>query len=224
MNARIQVVSNIAETINGVQLSHPVRVGIDGVDCSGKTTLADELASKLDEPGRKIIRVSIDKFHNCKKIRYRKGRQSPRGYYEDSFDNDAIITCVLDPLGPESNLMYRDSQFDFRTDTPVNSPLQKAAANSILIFDGVFLLKPELVSYWDFTIFVDVGFEETIKRARNRDQYLFGSADEVEAIYRTRYIPGQKIYLDSVQPRQKADIVINNTDFERPLTKLKNDF
>jgi len=216
MNARIQVVSKIAETINKMQLSHPVRVGIDGVDCSGKTTLADELASRLEELGREIIRVSIDKFHHCRKIRYRQGRQSPRGYYEDSFDNDAIISCVLGPLGPDGNLIYCDSQFDFRTDTSVDGPLQKAAANSILIFDGVFLLRPELAQYWDFTIFVDVGFEEIIKRARNRDQYLFGNADEVEAIYRTRYIPGQKQYLESVQPAQKASIVIDNTDFINP--------
>ena len=34
--------------------------------------------------------------------------------------------------------------------------------------------------------------------------------------YRRRYIPGQELYLSACKPREAADIVIDNSDFERP--------
>ena len=40
---RHNVIENLAKIINNIQLSHPVRIGIDGVDASGKTKLANEL-------------------------------------------------------------------------------------------------------------------------------------------------------------------------------------
>jgi hypothetical protein len=40
--------------IAAISLKHPVRVGIDGVDCAGKTVLANELVGPLG-----IIGISI---------------------------------------------------------------------------------------------------------------------------------------------------------------------
>ena len=57
-------VSHFAEMIAAIQRDHPVRVGIDGVDASGKTVLADELIKPLRDRRRSVIRVSMDGFHN----------------------------------------------------------------------------------------------------------------------------------------------------------------
>ena len=56
-----------------------LRVGIDGVDGAGKTTLADRLGQVLEAAGHKIIRSSIDGFHNPRAIRYVRGKTRRRG-------------------------------------------------------------------------------------------------------------------------------------------------
>ncbi len=78
----------------------------------GKTTLANELVTPLQKKGRHVIRSSIDGFHNPRHIRKRQGNNSPRGFYEDSFNLIAIAECVLIPLGPEGDLRYKSGQFD----------------------------------------------------------------------------------------------------------------
>jgi uridine kinase len=87
----------------------------------------------------------------------------------------------------------------------------------VLLFDGVFLLRPELRGYWDFTIFVDAAFDVTLVRAQQRDLPLFGNVSDVTQRYQQRYIPGQKLYLEACCPRQRADLVIENNDPEHPV-------
>ncbi|MCD4700247.1 MAG: uridine kinase [Candidatus Aegiribacteria sp.] len=199
-----------------INLPHPTRVGIDGVDCSGKTTLADELAEQFRNRGSNVIRISADGFHNPEDIRYRQGRYSPGGFYEDTFDNAAIVNSVLKPLGPCGNLIYRTSSWDLRTDSAVERTFKKAEADDLLLFDGIFLHRPELSPYWDFSIFIRADFKETLRRACKRDAKIFGSQEEVKSIYRKRYIPGQIIYLNAINPAARADIVLDNNDIEHP--------
>src|SRR5919201_5401716 len=123
--ARAVVIRELADRIETVRRPHPVRVAIDGVDAAGKTTLADELAAVLRGRGREVIRASIDGFHRPRAERYRRGELSPEGYYHDSFDYNAVREAILGPGG-------------------VQAPL-----NSILLFDGIFLLRPELTEHWD---------------------------------------------------------------------------
>lgn len=86
----------------------------------------------------------------------------------------------------------------------------------ILIFEGVFLFRHEIEQYWDLKILVDIDFQTSIQRAIERDLYLFGDEKETLKRYQKRYIPGQKIYIESENPYAKADIIINNNDFRRP--------
>ena len=86
----------------------------------------------------------------------------------------------------------------------------------MLLFDGVFLLRPELIDRWDLRIFVSAAFEETLDRARTRDQALFGSATEVERRHRNRYMPSQQLYFDTARPTDHADIVVHNDEPQRP--------
>lgn len=213
---RKEVLEQLAKLISSIRLEHPVRVGIDGVDASGKTTLANELAEILTKGDREIIRASIDGFHNPKEIRYQRERNSAEGYYLDSFNHEVLINQLLKPLGPNGNLEYKESAFDFLTDSKVETKTKKADRNSILLFEGVFLFRPELNKFWDYRMFVDVGFNTTIKRAAKRDQYYLGSEQEIINKYRTRYIPGQKLYLTEAKLKEKANVIINNSDFETP--------
>jgi len=201
-----QLVSQIFQ----IKKPHPTRVAIDGPDAAGKTTIADELAKLLQPKGRHIIRASIDGFHNPATVRYNRGRMSPEGYYYDSFNYDELINVLLLPLGPDGSLQYRTATFDYRTDSPLQTLPQLAAPGSILLFDGVFLLRPELAQHWDFTIFLDAAFDVTLTRAEQRDALLSGGVDEVRRRYEQRYVPGQKLYFDKSRPRERANVVIDN--------------
>jgi uridine kinase len=189
-----------------------VRVAVDGVGASGKTVLADEIGSELSRMGRSVIRSSVDGFHNPREIRYRRGRTSPEGYLNDSFDYDALLSVLLRPLGPEGTLEYRAAVFDFRSESRVVSGTATADSRAILLFDGVFLLRPELEDAWDFSVFVDARFDVTLERALERDLALFGDEGAVRERYLLRYIPGESLYLDRYSPRQKADAVLINND------------
>ena len=212
-----ELLTYLVAIIINIKNPHPIRVAIDGVDASGKTTLADRLAEELKQYKRIVVRTSIDGFHNPKSIRYRKGRNSPEGYYCDSFDNQAIIDNLLKPLSPNGNLLYRTRIFDFKTDTKVISPLQKANEDTILLMDGVFLFRPELADYWDLKIFLDVDFKITVQRASKRDGYYLGTTQEIIEKYYQRYVPGQKLYFADAKPKEQADIIIDNSNFDKPI-------
>jgi uridine kinase len=210
------LLNQLAARIVTIRRPHPVRVAIDGVDTAGKTTLADELVEPIAARGRPVIRASIDGFHRPREERYRRGPDSAEGYYLDSFDHAALRAALLDPLGPGGSRKYRRARFDWRTDEPVDAPVQLASPDAILLFDGVFLLRPELADAWDLHIFVHVDFKEVLKRAVERDGGAFGSAEALQARYHQRYIPGQRLYLETARPRERADVVIDNNDLANP--------
>ena len=205
----------LAAAIAAVRVDHPTRVAIDGVDGVGKTTLAEELVEPLARTGRQIIRASVDGFHRPRAARYRRGADSPEGYFLDSFDYSALTAELLDPLGPDGARRFRSAAFDYRTDEPVNAPRQTARADAILLFDGVFLQRSELANSWDFRIWVEAPFDVTVPRAVRRDAAGDHEAP-LEAKYRRRYVPGQIMYLTQCSPRETADVIVNNAVFDDP--------
>ncbi len=216
------ILSQLADAIVSLQRSHPLRVAIDGIDASGKTTLADQLAPVIEQRGRPVIRASIDDFHRPRRERYQRGPDSPAGYYEDSFDYASLQAVLLHPLGPNGSRYYRYAAFDVRNDVPLVTNEEQAPPNAILLFDGVFLMRPELYALWDFRIFVHVDFEVTLQRAMGRDQVLFGSPEAVQTRYLQRYIPGQRLYFQAVHPQERADVIVENNDPVHPRLVFQN--
>ena len=204
-------------------MPHPVRVAIDGVDAAGKTTLADELAQQSVFAQRQVIRASIDGFHFPKGRRYARGTLSPEGYFLDSFDAGTVCALLLEPLGPGGSLEYVARVSDFRTDQPVKESPRRACASGLLLFDGVFLLRPELRAHWDFRVFVHADFSVTLRRAVKRDVDLFRSVGAIEQRYACRYIPGQKLYLASCNPMAAADVVLDNNNPNAPVLLKRSD-
>jgi uridine kinase len=217
---RDELLDTLAEKIRAIRRPHPLRVGIDGVDASGKTVLADALGRRLSDAGAPVIRASVDGFHNPREVRRRRGADSPEGYYADSFDCGALVRLLLQPLGPGGDRSYTVSVYDIRREAARRAPKQCAPSDAILVFDGVFLLRPELAAHWDYSIFLDVTFETALRRAAVRDRALFGTPEQVAARYRARYIPGQKIYLAGCRPQEYADAVVDNNDPAHPLLTL----
>ncbi len=217
MDPRSQTLAELASHVLAVSRPHPVRVAIDGWSAAGKTTLADQLAETLrPTTAREVIRAGIDYFKRAVHLRTAYPHDSPESYYLDSWDNAAIREHLLIPLGPGGSRRYRTAVMDLPARTPIDGPVQIASDDAILVADGAFLQRPELDPYWDLRIFVDVGFDVVMRRGIARDQAWMDSAEQAEHRYRTKYIPGERRYLDEVRPRERAQIVIDNRTPEAP--------
>ena len=206
-NVRTATLRTVADRVQAIRRPHPVRVAIDGQTASGKTTFANELASALAVSGREIIRASNDDFHHPFIIRYRQGRFSPDGYYEDARDVLALRHRLLDPLGPGGDRSYVTKTFDLHRDEPVRPNPFRAEEDAILIVDGTFLQRPELKPAWDFVVFLRVPDEVASRRGIARD----AATEDAPELYRRRYIPAFARYEAECSPAERADIVIDNS-------------
>lgn len=223
---RAELISALTEAITSVTTAHPLRVAIDGPPASGKTTLADELAVVLRAQGHEVIRATVDDFLFPRAQRYRRGQYSAEGCYFDAHDHRALCRVLLDPLGPGGDRGFQHTVYDADTDTPSSPPATTAPEDAVLLFDGVFLLRPELIDRWDLSIFVSVPFEQTIARARDRGAASAGpiaDTTRIERTWRDRYIPAQQLYFATARPTDHADIVVHNDQLHSPSWEVRAD-
>ena len=213
MSDRKEVLFKVAQRILAVHSSNQItKVAVDGVDGAGKSVFASELGKILQYLGEVVIHTSVDLFHNSKAIRYRLGSSSPQGFFLDSYNYSILKKILLEPLSFGGNRLYRKAAFNCKTDYSVNVPLEVAELGSILVFDGIFLHRPEIRTYWDYSIFLDVDFKISVPRGNQR----FGGSPNPNCESNRRYVEGQKIYLSKCKPEEQASIVINNEEFDSP--------
>jgi uridine kinase len=212
---RDELLSRLSEAVGAVNAAHPVRVAIDGVPAAGKTTLADELAAVLRAQGREVIRATIEGFLTPRSVRH-PWSDSAEGWYNHSTDLEALRRVLLDPLGPGGDRKYQQEVYDKAADSPLSPPAGTAAADAVLLFDGVFLQRKELLGQWDLRILVSAAFANTVARSRARDQTPLMSANDAEQRYRRRYIPSQQFYFRTARPDQHADIIVYNDEPLQP--------
>jgi len=195
----------------------PPKVAIDGRCGAGKSVLADELGALIRARGFQILRPSVDGFHHPRERRYRRGEYSARGYFEDAFNCEAAVDNLLRPLsGDVFPVECREVSLDLRTNLPSDAPSVSAGAEAVLLFDGIFLFRRELNTWWDVRILVDADAETAVSRAVVRDAEAMGPVDLIRRKYEVRYEPAWQIYPDAEDPESKADVVVDNRDFSHP--------
>jgi len=186
-------------------------VGIDGVDGSGKTTFAAALAPWLGV--RPVVVIHLDDFRNQSAIRYRRGRGSPEGFWLDTYDYEAVRHAVLEPLKPTGHGCFRTASYDAVADRPGWSPRRRAGVDAIVLVEGMFLHRDRLAAVWDYSVFLDVPFEETARRMAERN----GTHPDPQHESMRRYIGGQELYFAAAQPWERASLVIDNSVPNRPV-------
>jgi uridine kinase len=214
--SRARVLGRIADHLAALNPGHPLRVGIDGTTAAGKTTAAAELAAAVIERGRPVILLSFDGYHHPRAVRYRQGRESADGYYEDAYDTAAIRREVLDRLGPDGDGLYRERVHSLASDRVVDEGPYDAPSDAVLLVDGSFLQRPELAGGWDVVIYLDVAFDVAQARAVNRDADLLGGRERAAELVENRYHAASRRYQAEVDPLGHADIVVGNDDPARP--------
>jgi uridine kinase len=209
---RERLVDLLATVIASLRRDWPVLVGIDGPDGAGKTVLANDVASNLRQRGGSVERISLDHFHRPAIERYQRGRDSPEGFYLDSFDVELFRRLVLGPLSPNGTRRFVRAAFDHVSDQPVHIASEVAPSRAVVIIDGLFLHIPELRDVWDLSIFVTASPRERLRRMLERD----GGGRPAARRFWRRYAPGQELYVRDARPVERASIAIDNEHVELP--------
>jgi uridine kinase len=218
--ARTVVLEMVAERVGRCRGAR-VLVGVDGRSGAGKSTFADELARTLEQAGRSVVRSATDSFHRPREQRMRLGESSPEGFYWDSYQTRVIIDELLVPFRDGASEVLVGA-FDEPSDTP---RLRKAVVptDAILVFDGLFVHRPELCQHWNLTVTLhadrrcddvwlryletDLPHDPT-DRAAELDRRL-------ERARWPRYRHGWQLYLEAIGPAA-ADIDIDNENLSAP--------
>jgi uridine kinase len=212
----MKIINYILDVIQSVKGKKPILVAFDGIDTSGKTTLADKVyemmvKKKLFAP----VRISIDKFHNPREVRLRRGELSPEGFFYDSFNYRCVIDHVILPVKNKHEYII-GGVFDYLTEKKLLENKIRVTDETVVLFDGIFMNRDELYKYWDISIFLEISYQTAIKRALSRDLKLFGTEEEIIRKYQNRYLPGESIYLETCKPKERSGIVIDNNDYNNP--------
>jgi phosphoglycolate phosphatase len=187
----------------------PFVVGINGIDGSGKTVFTEALAGYLADHNRRVQVIHLDDFHNPREVRY-AGEDQADNYYHRSFDIQRIIDELLLPVRGKGKHTAGLTLLDLNTDKYEIKKEFSFTPDTVVLFEGVFLFRRELAPYIDYRIFLDIPYEESKKRARERDP------GAVMDKYDTKYLPAQRKYLEEYPPEKTADMIIDNANREYP--------
>jgi len=184
-------------------------IAVNGPTAAGKTTFADELALAMRADGATVFRASMDDFLLPRARRYARGRTSPEGRYEDSYDYSLFRRVLVDPFLMAGSTGFVLAGFDKERDVPFESDWQTAPADAVVIVDGSFTLRPELRGIWAASIWLDADSEVREERIAQRDGITAGS-EQAE-----RYSGAHELYLRT-SPRDAASITIDNSNPRTP--------
>ncbi|WP_202627997.1 hypothetical protein [Cellulomonas sp. APG4] len=89
-----------------------------------------------------------------------------------------------------------------------------APDGAVLVVDGVFALRAEIDGWWDLRIWLDVDAQDSVARGTRRDRARAGA--EAVSLHRDRYGVAEDIYGRETDPMSRADVVVDNRDFDAP--------
>lgn len=166
-------------------------VAIDGATASGKTTLADEVAALLD--GSQIVHG--DDFYRPMPDSERECLDAEQGYRR-YFDWERLREQVLVPLRDGRSARYQ--VYDWGTGQL--GGWREVPSGTVVLVEGVYSARPELASYYDFTVFVDAPRAICLQRATERGQ------NSQERIARWR--AAEDFYLSTTRPHDRVQLVV----------------
>ena len=213
---RDTLIASLAERIVGLSKGR-LRVAVDGYTAAGKTSFGHELAAAIRQLGRPTLRASFDDFKKPWRDSIEKGydRVSGEGYYRNAPDFESARRLLLEPAGPDGSGLVALCGHDPLTGEDHRSVVVEAPPNAVLVVDSVFAFRPEYNEFWDYRIWLEVSAVVSLERGIGRDTDMEGRK-EAERLHRDRYHASEQIYIDEVDPRRIADVVIDNTEFADP--------
>jgi len=165
-------------------------VGINGIDCSGKTTFAKSVSKYFTYHKINNYHLDIDNFNN------------------QTIESDTYKAFASDSWDEEDLDKYYELIINY-------SQIIKAVSESknkypIVILEGIFIYKPQLMDLFDLKIYLNIDIflgRKRFAKRRNlmRDERPFDIYDKI-------WMPSQIRYESEVHPKQISDLVIDCND------------
>ncbi|MDP9334724.1 MAG: uridine kinase, partial [Actinomycetota bacterium] len=172
---------------------HRLRIALDGLTAAGKTSLGHELAHGLARRGRPAFRASLDDFKRPWSETHLYDRVSGEGYYRNACDCEAVRRLLLEPSDPARDGRVALCSVDPLTQVDHSDIKTRMSRNGVLLVDGVFACRPEINSYWDLRVWVEIAPELSVRRGTDRDAEMEGGAQEAAALHRGRYLASEML-------------------------------
>jgi len=142
-----------------------LRVVVDSLTASGKTSFGHEIARGIADLGRQPLRAPLDDFKRPWREAHLYDRTSGDGYYRNALDYESVRRPLLDPAGPDRDGHVALCSVGPLTEIDHSTEVTSMRADTVLVVDGVFACRPELDDYWDLRIWLDVDIDISLQRA-----------------------------------------------------------
>jgi uridine kinase len=186
-------------------------ITVDGIDGSGKSTFARGLVAALAAEDVRTVLVSVDDFR--RPVDWAAVASELDAYYDAYYDlarADALLAAFLGGA-PATEL----PQFDPVAERVTGARRLELAGAAAVILEGVFPLRVPAAAA-GFVIYLDTSPALARRRIVERDLQKGRTREEIERRIDRRYRPGQERYHAELDPRGRADIVVDNEDPEAP--------
>ena len=170
-------------------------IGINGIDCSGKTTFAKLVSKYFTHYKIENVCLDIDNFNN------------------PAIESETYKAFVSDSWDEEDLNKYYELIINFSDATRAVSESKKKY--SLVILDGIFIYKPQLVDIFDLKIYLDIDISLGRKRfakrrSIKRDKRPFDIFEEIWVLSHLRYE-------SEVHPKRISDLVIDYNAESQPV-------
>lgn len=182
----------------------PVIIAVAGGSASGKTTVVNEILSKLDLQSVAIIKH--DDYYNAQHMMSFEARKAVNYDHPSSLDNDLLVSHIETLLKGQSisKPIYNFESYDRTTETEIVVP------RKVIILEGILILTDERIrNLADIKLFVELDDDTRFIRRLERDIKERGrTVDSVISQYVNTVKPMHHKY---VKPTKRyADVIIPN--------------
>ncbi|MBR3869535.1 MAG: hypothetical protein IKM66_09505 [Clostridia bacterium] len=167
-----------------------VKVAIEGGSGSGKTTLGRMLSDIYD-----CTVFHMDDFF------LRPEQRTPERFAEPggNVDRERFLSEVLQPLSIGEPFSYR--KFDCSSMSLGESVT--VMPKKLIVTEGAYSMHPELASYYDFSVFLDISPELQKKRITQRN------TPSLAERFFNEWIPLEREYFSAMNIKEQCDMVIS---------------
>jgi uridine kinase len=169
----------------------PFIIALSGFGGAGKSTTANKLASYLEFTDI----ISIDDFI--------LDRLSNRSDDWRGFDWERLTEEVLQPLR-SNNKTITYGVYNWKENKIVQNKTLRVS--QYVIIEGVGLLRPELQSYFDLSIWIDAPLEIASEQGKKRDREEYKANHD--QLWDTLWIPNDNDYYKKYHPEQITDFLL----------------